>query len=82
MALIGTGLNLGDPRIVFRRHQPWSKIKAGDVVSDSAYRTVPGRIIRCCTKIFSQWHQFHCRRYRYSTKDYYALEDVLIPIKE
>ncbi|ECZ7025044.1 fimbrial outer membrane usher protein [Salmonella enterica] len=75
-ALIGTGLYLGDlGALSLDVTNSWSKIKAGDVVSD----TLTGQSwrIRYSKDIQSTGTNFTVAGYRYSTKDYYALEDVL-----
>ncbi|WP_348235597.1 fimbria/pilus outer membrane usher protein, partial [Salmonella enterica] len=53
----------------------WSKIKAGDVVSDTF--TADSWRIRYSKHIQSTGTNFTGAGYRYSTKGYYALEDVL-----
>ncbi|PAZ42950.1 fimbria/pilus outer membrane usher protein, partial [Escherichia coli] len=75
-ALIGTGLNLGAlGALSLDVTNSWSKIKAGDVVSD----TLTGQSwrIRYSKDIQSTGTNFTVAGYRFSTKDYYALEDVL-----
>lgn len=68
-ALIGTGLNLGDlGALSLDVTNSWSKIKAGDVVSD----TLTGQSwrIRYSKDIQSTGTNFTVAGYRYSTKDY------------